>query len=387
MENRLFLLVSPEELVPSGLTANILDGVDVTPENEYSGKITLTQLNAYSGELKAEALTNFKTIKIEKDGSETFTNVAKLLIELQQGSGVEDAIEEAIIVIESKQGDAELRNDLMHLNRYVELLHRTPEKYDVGLSDVVTSVEEYKHISWSPSVEEADGLQTEFKSEAGISQSGEMFIVVLNGVVVTPEDGEVISSEFGPYTIGFKFKVAPSVGDIVEFHTTRIAGKSARPFEEALNANEKYLDENESSMNAFVSDMATIKAEKESDKAQVNQEITELEADIEDARASREETYQTMLEADSIKEVSDHSEKVRSLDEKINDDFRSDLISSNFELLMINDDLKSITNDEAESSAKHQKITQEANAANNVFTEKRDMFESISDELKGGGAA
>lgn len=59
-----------------------------------------------------------------------------------------------------KKGDAELRNDLMDLNRHLEFLHHTPEKYASELGDVATSVEEQKHSDWAPSVEEADGRTT-----------------------------------------------------------------------------------------------------------------------------------------------------------------------------------------------------------------------------------
>ena len=384
MENRLFLLEEP--VVPTGLTENILSGVDVTPENEYSGKITLSQLNAYSGELKAEALTNFQTIKIEKDGSETYTNVAKLLIQLQQGGGVEDAIEEAIIEIESKKGDAELRNDLMDLNRHVEFLHHTPEKYAAELGDVATSVEEQKHSDWAPSVEEADGRTTEFKSRDIISQQGEEFLVVLNGVVVTREDGDYIISQYGTYKIGFKFNVAPSVGDIVEFHGTRVAGKSSSPYDRAIISNESILDSNSTSMDDFQVELEATKAQKEADKAQSTAEIAELESKIKDFQTSRDGSYEAMLAAKSIEDVRDHSKKVISLDQEINYDLVSDLISARYDLRMIDTDIKSINNDEAESNAKFEKIKKEGEKAGVEFNGKKDMFEAIANELKGGGA-
>jgi hypothetical protein len=384
MENRLFLLEEP--VVPTGLTENILSGVDVTPEKDYSGKITLTQLNAYSGELKAEALTNFQTIKIEKDGSETYTNVAKLLIELQQGGGVEDAREEAIIEIESKKGDAELRNEIRELGENMSFLHHTPESYAAELGDVLTSAVEYIHSESNPSVEDADGIITEFKSRDIISQQGEEFLVVLNGVVVTREDGDYIISQYGTYKIGFKFNVAPSVGDVVEFFGTRIAGKSSGPYVNAISENEGILSQNSTNMDDFQVKMATIKAQIESDKAQIVAQIEELKKNITDFESSRIESYKSMLEADSIKEVSDHSEKVKSLDKELGD-LRNDSIEARYSLDRLVADEISLNNDEAESNAKFEKIKKEGEKAGVEFNGKKDMFEAIANELKGGGAA
>lgn len=382
MENRLFLL-EPGSLVPSGLTENILSGVDVTPEKDYAGKITLTQLNAYSGELKAEALTNFQTIKIEKDGSETYTNVAKLLLELQQGGGVEDAIEEAIIEIDSKKGDAEIRNDLMDLNRYVEFLHNTPRKYEALFSDAVTSVEEYFISVWRPSIEDADGERTRFFADDVMSRTDEQFLVVLNGVIVTPEDGSVIVSEFGAYIIGFEFNVAPSVGDIVEFNGTRVTGKSSAPYADALRQNEAILDDNKSSMNVFKEDTASAIAQKETDKANAIAEITELEAKLKDLQESRDGAYEAMLSASSIAEVKEHSEKVKSLDETIQFDLRADLIAGNWGVRMIDSDLKSIIIDQNSTSERYEKIRLAAESAGSKFNEKIAMFNSIRDEQNG----
>lgn len=387
MENRLFLLDAPEELVPSGLTANILADVDVTPEAEYSGKITLTQLNAYSGELKAEALTNFKTIKIEKDGSESFTNVAKLLLELQQGGGVEDAREEAIIAIESAKGDAELRNQVQDLGNYVSFLHHTPESYAAELGDVITSVEEHMLSAWAPSVEEADGTRTQFKSRDLIAKEDEeQFLVVLNGVIVTPEDGTNIRSEFGPYVIGFEFNVAPSIGDVIEFHGTRVAGKSSRPYEESITNNTAILDQNSTSMDDFKVIVETKRAEIVGEKDDAMADITQAEAAIKEVEKSRAQAYDSMLVAESIAEVNEHSKEVKSFDAELSS-LTGDLIAAKSELQRLEADEKSLNNDEDASKARFAKIEQEGQKANREFTEKVDMFEAIDNELRGADLA
>ena len=167
MENRLFLLQAPEELVPTGLTADILAGVDVTPESEYSGKITLTQLNAYSGELKAEALTNFKTIKIEKDGSTYETNVAKLLLELQQGGGADDAREEADIAIASVEGDEALKSEIIDLANLVGSHHNKYEAVELAGYELAVASPE-SNVRWVSS-QDADGVRTRFAANDGMS--------------------------------------------------------------------------------------------------------------------------------------------------------------------------------------------------------------------------
>jgi len=310
MENRLFLLDAPEELVPTGLTANILAGVDVTPESEYSGKITLTQLNAYSGELKAEALTNFKTIKIEKDGSESFTNVAKLLLELQQGGGADDAREEADIAIASVEGDGEIKRQLRELSEYVEHLH---DKYVVvaldGYELAVASPE--SNVRWVGS-QEADGVRTRFAAEDGMS-FGEGIIAILNGVVVTPEDGDIIMSENGPYAIGFEFNVAPTVGDIVEFYAGMTIGKASGPYEKANSKNQASEDEAIAEFTAWEEARVAEISQFDSNIAEAQIEKTEIEASLAEANKSLDEAKSEYDAAESVELINKFAEEIKSL--------------------------------------------------------------------------
>ena len=137
--NRLFLLQpdGESENEMNELRDQILSGKDVTKPEEYSGKVTLTQLNAYSGELKPQALSNFKTIKIEKSGEAYETNLAKLLLELQQGGAIEDVVEESIIEIDSDNADSELMKKVGDLTNTVAEYHND---YEVSVSSRTETV-------------------------------------------------------------------------------------------------------------------------------------------------------------------------------------------------------------------------------------------------------
>lgn len=310
MENRLFLLQDPVESVPTGLTSNILADVDVTPEKDYSGKITLTQLNAYSGELKAEALTNFKTIKIEKDGSESFTNVAKLLLELQQGGGADDAREEADIAIASVEGDEALRSQISDLGNLVNRLHNTYEAVEfAGYELSVASPE--SNVRWVPS-QDADGVRTRFAAKDGMS-FGEGIIAILNGVVVTPEDGNIIMSQHGPYAIGFEFNVAPTVGDIVEFYAGITIGKAGKPYED-VNL------KNEDSETAAITDFDAWSVERSSEITEFETEISQLESDREKVKqemdivkSSLSDARAKYNDAESVESINKLAEEIKSL--------------------------------------------------------------------------
>ncbi|MDB4335448.1 hypothetical protein N9994_00130 [bacterium] len=213
--NRLFLL-QPAGDDFNQLKDQILDGIDVTEPGAYAGKVSLGQLNAYSGELKAQALSNFKTIKIDKaDGSASETNLAKLLLELQGEGGVEDAIEEANIAADSKIADA----DALHARNEMAIII-------AGLThaasyDVMGDLESHEELSFSvkrdgfvESDVNPDGSATEFVTEERYSKSA--FICTLNGVVQTGADGTNIESANGDI-VGFAFGVAPVEGDSVAF--------------------------------------------------------------------------------------------------------------------------------------------------------------------------
>ncbi len=213
--NRLFLLQ------PAGddfdqMKDQILNDQDVTEPGEFAGKVSLGQLNAYSGELKAQALSNFKTIKIDKaDGSASETNLAKLLLELQGEGGVEDAKEEANIAADSKIADIEAlsaRNEME-----VQLAGLLHEASYAAMGDL-ESHEEVSHTVYRDGFQEsdivADGTATQFVTEGRYSKAG--FICLLNGVVQTAaEGGNIETDELD--IVGFDFINAPVVGDIVSF--------------------------------------------------------------------------------------------------------------------------------------------------------------------------
>jgi hypothetical protein len=111
--NRLFLLDDPVEGghddAVSALKDQILKGDDITNPQDKTGKVSLSQLNTYSGEVDIAALTNFKAVKIDSvTGNIYETNLAKLLIELQEVGGLEDAREEGLIDVNSILRDSEI---------------------------------------------------------------------------------------------------------------------------------------------------------------------------------------------------------------------------------------------------------------------------------------
>jgi len=373
MENRLFLLQ-----VPTGLTANILADVDVTPEAEYSGKITLTQLNAYSGELKAEALTNFKTIKIEKDGSESFTNVAKLLLELQQGGGADDAREEADIAIASVEGDGEIKRQLRELSEYVEHLH---DKYVVvaldGYELAVASPE--SNVRWVGS-QEADGVRTRFAAEDGMS-FGEGIIAILNGVVVTPEDGNIIMSQHGSYSIGFEFNVAPSVGDIVEFYAGMTIGKASGPYEKANSKNQASEDEAIAEFTAWEEARVAEISQFDSNIAEAQNEKTEIEASLEEANKSLDEAKYEYDAAESVELINKFAEEIKSLTTQVThlEMDRSSAIS----------DINRLQSKKSDAEQSLSAVSAERKDAAEAFAQSKsenestiDMFAAIADESK-----
>lgn len=373
MENRLFLLQ-----VPTGLTANILADVDVTPEAEYSGKITLTQLNAYSGELKAEALTNFKTIKIEKDGSESFTNVAKLLLELQQGGGADDAREEADIAIASVEGDGEIKRQLRELSEYVEHLH---DKYVVvaldGYELAVASPE--SNVRWVGS-QEADGVRTRFAAEDGMS-FGEGIIAILNGVVVTPEDGNIIMSQHGSYSIGFEFNVAPSVGDIVEFYAGMTIGKASGPYEKANSKNQASEDEAIAEFTAWEEARVAEISQFDSDIAEAQNEKTEIEASLAEASKSLDEAKYEYDAAESVELINKFAEEIKSLTTQVThlEMDRSSAIS----------DINRLQSKKSDAEQSLSAVSAERKDAAEAFAQSKsenestiDMFAAIADESK-----
>ena len=230
--NRLFLLQpdGESENEMNELRDQILSGKDVTKPEEYSGKVTLTQLNAYSGELKPQALSNFKTIKIEKSGEAYETNLAKLLLELQQGGAIEDVVEESIIEIDSDNADSELMKKVGDLTNTVAEYHND---YEVSVSSRTETVITEPIIStdtkWVGAHEMPNGERIEFVAVDDMFSYGSDIHILLNGVIVTDgRDGDILYSfegedeetgediRIGAY--GFRFYDIPAEGDIVEFN-------------------------------------------------------------------------------------------------------------------------------------------------------------------------
>jgi hypothetical protein len=298
MENRLFLLQEPGQDFDA-LKNEILAGNDVTPETEFSGKVTLTQLNAYSGELKAEALSNFKTIKIEKDGSAIETNLAKLLIELQQGGGADDAREEGDIKIASVEDDMAIRGDLALLSTDVKKYHDVYSPVAVDGKYELASASDAEIKRWAAS-QAADGSRTRFVAEDGISFGSDIH-AVLNGVIVTPEDGNIIMA--GEYAMGFEFAVAPTVGDVVEFFVSRVLGKAEAPYQEAIAANE-------SAEAAAIDAFALWEAARNTEIAEFNAELTKanekkntVQLEHADAKAAVEAARKAYADATSVDDI------------------------------------------------------------------------------------
>lgn len=381
MENRLFLLEKPGQDFDA-LKDAILAGEDVTKPEEYTGKITLSQLNAYSGELTAEALSNFKTIKIEKNGAAYETNLAKLLLEIQQGGGADDAREEANIAIESAESDAAIRRDLTELRVQVGTLH-----FDSSVAGLdgyeLSSAVEFMYSDWNPSVEEADGVITEFKSKDIISKDGEEFLVVLNGVVVTREDGDYIQSQYGPYKIGFRFNVAPSVGDVVEFFGTRVAGKSSGPYSDAIA-------ENEAKEAEAITDHDQFNIEKAAERDLLNTELANHNDKLDTFRDDKAREEQELDEAkanfDAATSVSEINEFSQIIQQKVS--LISNLEGKEIEVMgeidrtqsKINSIDEVVAREEDERSAAALKFAD----SKAEMTDKVSMFNAISNELSGG---
>ena len=214
--NRLFLL-EDEEQDFDALKNQILNEEDVTDPKEYAGSVTLGQINAYSGEFKSEALTNFKTIKVDKaSGEASETNLAKLLLELQGEGGVEDAIEEALIKVESLDDS---RSNKHELREFMGIMSDVQERIRPNAVEVIPEFEtfiqpvlETGEIDFTMSDISADGVNKQFVVAERYSEKS--FICTKNGVVQDNQDGFILSAADGRM-IGFEFVVAPLEGDVI----------------------------------------------------------------------------------------------------------------------------------------------------------------------------
>ena len=212
-------------MIFTGTTAELRDaivaGTDVTSPVSFPGKVTLNQLNAFSGTLHPEALTNFMTLKVLADGSVEETNVAKLLIDLQSGSGVEDAKEEALIDARRAEADVNIRAQLIQLGNAIQLNNLPAIDY---------SLIEKPDYSYSfardargvlASAEAADGERTIFKPLT-FAISSKKPLVFLNGVLVKNgflfEGDEMEVSTVNGLAYSVEFATAPQEGSKVEFY-------------------------------------------------------------------------------------------------------------------------------------------------------------------------
>jgi hypothetical protein len=244
--NRLFLLQDPAEGdhddAVAALKDQILIGDDITDPQAKTGKVSLSQLNTYSGEVDIAALTNFKAVKIDSvTGNIYETNLAKLLIELQEVGGLEDAREEGLIDVNSILRDSDI---IAKDEDQTATLHRAADSMQFIVDDLVDM--EYTIPSGSEvgvpypydagyfvpksfrlTLEEPNGTRVKFvasheddNGDAVLGFGKDRIIVTLNGVVQDKEDGTFLYSDIGngiDAYYGFEFNNAPVVGDEVTF--------------------------------------------------------------------------------------------------------------------------------------------------------------------------
>ena len=244
--NRLFLLQDPAEGdhddAVDQLRGQIMKGDDVTNPADKIGRISLSQLNTYSGEVDIQALTNFKAVKIDSvTGNVYETNLAKLLIELQEVGGLEDAREEGLIDAKSILRDADIHGKdenqaatayraaetfMFIVEDLEEMNYTIPSGGAVGVP--YPHVSEYSvPTSFKVTLESPDGVRTKFvasyEDADGNGQLGfgkDRIIVTLNGVVQDINDGAFLFGDIGggiDAYYGFEFHSAPVAGDEVAF--------------------------------------------------------------------------------------------------------------------------------------------------------------------------
>jgi hypothetical protein len=248
--NRLFLLEDPAAPQPGDhdddvaqLMDQITKGDDVTPPGAKAGKVTLSQLNAYSGEVDIAALTNFKAVKIDSiTGNVYETNLAKLLIELQQVGGIEDRREEALIehgslsrdldsdtnksAMEEKTASRWAAKGLQFLagdiNDY-DWTVPTPDELNVIYPSEFTYKTPHSFIlsNLEPNGSRRSYIAS-YSNDEGATHYGygkDRLIVSLNGIVQDENDGSFLVTQVEGKDViyGFEFNEAPVVGDQIHF--------------------------------------------------------------------------------------------------------------------------------------------------------------------------
>ena len=256
-------------MIFTGTTSELRDaivaGTDVTSPVSFPGKITLNQLNAFSGALEPEALTNFKTLKIMGDGSVEETNVAKLLIDLQSGSGVEDAKEEALIAISVIEGDNQIKYELKDLQNQFHVYKSSPYEANLPSSPDFSYSFARNVRGVIVSAEIADGEATVFKP-AAFYISAKRPLVFLNGVLQNGDEVELSSTLAIAWSASFT--TAPEEGSLVEFY-----------FDDAVEG-----DTEISSIDSVLEDFESFYTNYTSESVAM---VSELQADISDITANR----------------------------------------------------------------------------------------------------
>ena len=299
--NRLFLLVAPGDDFDQ-MKDEILNDQDVTAPEEFAGKVSLGQLNAYSGELKAQALSNFKTIKIDKaDGSASETNLAKLLLELQGEGGVEDAKEEANIAADSKIADT----DALHAR--TEMAIQLAGLAHVASYDAMGDLDSHEELSFLvkrdgfvESDVAADGSATDFVTEERYSKAA--FICVLNGVVQTGAEGSNIVTASGDI-VGFSFNTAPVVGDIVSFRFDSSTTEDIATADKGLKETSDIKGDNLTTFTAYESSAQADESEAIDEQAAAKAAVETAEGEAKSALADIQSAKADIGAADSVNAV------------------------------------------------------------------------------------
>lgn len=293
-------------MIYSGTTSELRDaivaGTDVTSPVSFPGKITLNQLNAFSGALEPEALTNFKTLKVNTDGSVEETNVAKLLIDLQSGSGADDAKEEALIDIRRAEADSGMLYSMNVIHNRIDMIDYVPASFElIAKPDFSYSfARDVRGVIVSAEI--ADGEATVFKP-AAFYISAKRPLVFLNGVLQNGDEVEVDSVSGLGWSASFT--TAPEEGSLVEFYFDDAVDGDEEI--KAISAKLTEIDEDHSafasSKDAAIADTQSLRAQKISDKAAQEEAGMVLDIDIKAKSSEVANAINAVEAATSVAEV------------------------------------------------------------------------------------
>ena len=418
--NRLFLLEDPVEGAHDDAVAalrdQIMKGDDITNPGDKVSKISLSQLNTYSGEVDIQALTNFKAVKVDSvTGNIYETNLAKLLIELQDVGGIEDARQEGLIEVDSIIRDMDLAVNPMKLDLDTSL-KQSSAKFEFIADDLKEAeysipsgsdlsvdypyVGEYSvPTSFNVTQQEPNGTRTKFPASIivdGNEQFGfgeKRFIVTLNGVVQNEEDGSYLNGSFkgGQATYGFEFNTAPVVGDevsfmfddIIESRTALVHDmrEEAIAYSGAVEAHHSQYDA------AIKSDIAAWQGIV--DSTTYSAETQDLEVAKKQVNDSKEDIKQASIEADIISALTGATEGFRTAEKtgsKISD-LRSEIELNAFRIDAITSPLNSGSSSVTTLIAELNKEAAELLKLRNQLEDLRQDADAAKQDDGSGGAA